>query len=145
MRKLAGERKNYSRGISVACGTGRKEMLLLESGLVEHFDCWELSETAITAGKEEAKKRGLEERISFHYGDVFSKDVSSGKFDLVYWDNAMHHMFDTGQAMRWSRDALADSGVFYMYDYVGPTRFQWRDEQMEIVKNVLESWMTNIF
>jgi len=129
----------HARGISVACGRGLKEMALLEAGVVTHFDCYELSETAVLEGREEAGKRKLDERISFHLGDAFKAYIAPESYDCIYWDNAMHHMFDARVAMRWSRDLLAKGGCFFMYDFVGPTRFQWTDEQVRILKDILES------
>lgn len=129
----------YKRGISVACGLGNKEMSLLENNIVSHFTCYELSEEAVAAGTREAEKRGLGDRIRFHHADAFARDLTPGGFDFVYWDNAMHHMLDARAAMRWSKHLLARGGCFFMYDYVGPSRFQWTDEQFRMVRQVLES------
>lgn len=129
----------YKKGISVACGTGTKEMELLEGNIVAHFDCYELSEEAIARGRQEAEKRNLNGRISFHHSDAFKNSFPSGSFDFIYWDNAMHHMFDAYAAMRWSKELLAVGGCFFLFDFVGPSRFQWTDEQIRILKNILES------
>jgi len=129
----------HARGLSVACGRGLKEMALLEAGVVTHFDCYELSENAVLDGREEAGRRKLDERISFHIGDAFKARIAPESYDCIYWDNAMHHMLDARAAMRWSKDLLAKGGCFFMYDFVGPTRFQWTDEQGRILKNILES------
>jgi SAM-dependent methyltransferase len=129
----------HARGLSVACGRGSKEMALLEAGVVTHFDCYELSENAVLEGREEAVRRKLDERISFHIDDAFKARIAHKSYDCIYWDNAMHHMLDARAAMRWSRDLLAKDGCFFMYDFVGPTRFQWTDEQVRILKNILES------
>ena len=126
-------------GLSVACGKGHKEMALLEAGIVTHFDCYELSEKAVAEGREEAKQRELGERITFHLGDAFKAHLKPESYDCIYWDNAMHHMLDAKVAMRWSKDLLAKEGCFFMYDFVGPTRFQWTDEQVRILKEILGS------
>ncbi len=132
------KRLPHARGISIGCGTGLNEIALLEAGIVSRFDCYELSEKAVENGMLEAQKRNLEGRIVFHRQDVFALPLAPGSFDLVYWDNAMHHMFDADAAMRWSKEMLAPNGCFFMHDFVGPTRFQWSEEQMRLVKQVLE-------
>ena len=114
-------------------------MALLEENIVAHFDCFELSEKAIEEGRCEAEKRNLTDRITFHHGDAFKAVLPSEYFDCIYWDNAMHHMFDAYAAMRWSKDKLAANGCFFMFDFVGPTRFQWTEEQIRILKQLLES------
>ena len=128
-----------ARALSVACGRGLKEMALLEAGLVTHFDCYELSEKAVLEGREEARKRKLADRVSFHLGDAFKARITPASYDCIYWDNALHHMLDARAAMRWSRALLAKGGCFFMYDFVGPTRFQWADEQVRILKDILAS------
>ena len=133
------KRLPYERGLSVACGTGRKEMALLENNIVGHFDCYELSRKAVEEGEREAAKRNLKDRITFHHGDAFAAVFQNDVFDFIYWDNAMHHMLDARAAMRWSKGLLAKNGCFFMYDFVGPTRFQWTGEQIRIIKELLES------
>ena len=129
----------YRNAISVGCGKGDKEIRLVESGIVEHFDLYELSEKAIEIGKIDAEKRGFSKNISFHLGDAFKIVDTSQHYDFVYWDNALHHMLDVDFAIRWSKDILSENGCFFMFDYIGPTRFQWSDKQMYLLKEILES------
>ncbi|MDL2209335.1 class I SAM-dependent methyltransferase [Desulfovibrio sp. OttesenSCG-928-O18] len=129
----------YAKGISIGCGTGRKEMRLVERGLVAHFDLFELSETVIALGRQELARRGLSDKIVFHHADAFRAGLPAGGYDFVYWDNALHHMPDAEAAVRWSKEVLRPGGCFFLFDYVGPSRFQWTDEQVALVKNVLAS------
>lgn len=129
----------FNRAISVGCGIGNKEMTLIENGIVHHFDLYELSEEAIFLGKAEAEKRGITENVSFHLGDAFEKVNRQGYYNFIYWDNALHHMPDADYAISWSKNILAENGYFFMFDFVGPSRFQWSDAQMRILKDILES------
>ena len=61
--------------------------------------------------------------MRFHNIDAFSAALP-GDFDLVHWNNALHHMPDTEAAVAWSRDRLRPGGVFAIDDYVGASRFQ---------------------
>lgn len=128
----------YKKGISVACGKGHKEMGLVENGIVEHFDLYELSEQAIELGRIEAARRGLEDKITFHFGDAFKKEPKHNYYDFVYWDNALHHMLNVDFAVQWSKDLLSERGCFFMFDFVGPSRFQWTDTQMQLVNDILQ-------
>jgi len=115
------------RALSVGCGMASKEMDALAAGIIDTFDCYDVSANAIRAGQELAMARGLPERIMFHHGDPFTFEIKHD-FDLVYWNNALHHMMDTRAAIEWSRDHLRDGGVFAMDDYVGNTRMQHSPE-----------------
>jgi len=115
------------RALSVGCGIGTKEMDALAAGVVDTFDCYDVSADAIRAGQEVAVAHGVSEKITFHHGDPFSFEITLN-FDLVYWNNALHHMMDTRAAIEWSRDHLRDGGIFAMDDYVGNTRMQHSPE-----------------
>ena len=125
----------YPRAVSVGAGNALKEITLLELGVVSHFDVFELAEVRIDQGRQRAEAQGVADRISFHCADAFETDLVE-EFDLIYWDNALHHMFDTLAAVRWSRDALRPGGVFFMNDYVGPNRLQWTRRNREVATRV---------
>ncbi len=137
MRELA-DGNGFRRGLSVGCGSASKELHLLQEGIVGHFDLFEISPERVAAGKAAAGRRGVAERAVFHVRDAFGMELDD-HYDLVYWNNALHHMFDVRQALVWSRDRLRPGGWLVMDDYVGATRFQWPDIHLEIASRVRRS------
>jgi ubiquinone/menaquinone biosynthesis C-methylase UbiE len=137
-REIAGD-QTFSRGVSVGGGSGSKEMLLLDSGLVEHMTIFELSGKRIEAGRKAAEKRGLADRIEFIQQDAFSAGIADNSFDLVHWNNALHHMMDVNAALGWSRRVLRKNGLFFMDDYVGPNRFQWSGKSLQVASRIRQS------
>jgi SAM-dependent methyltransferase len=135
-KEIAGDRFPFSRGVSIGCGSGQKEMALIRQGLVSSFDLYELSEVRIEQGRELASKLGVEDKVTFYLGDAFEIVKNKECFDFVHWNNSLHHMFDVEASIKWSYDVLRKGGMFYMDDYVGPTRFQWSDKMLEIVSKV---------
>ena len=83
------------------------------------------------------KSNGLSDRITFHNFDPFTQGIEDQQFDLVYWNNALHHMFDAAGAVRWSREILKLGGVFAIDDYVGPSRFQHSKGPLAAVNKIL--------
>jgi SAM-dependent methyltransferase len=112
-------------GISVGCGNGMKEMKLLKHGIVRSFDLFELAESRIAAGRELAKKQGFEKAVRFIRDDAFQRASEPEQYDLVHWNNSLHHMLNVEEAVEWSWRVLKPGGLFYMDDFVGPDRFQW--------------------
>lgn len=135
----------YPLALSVGCGNATKEMQLLESGLVEHFVCFELSAERIEAGRKIAKSKMLENRITFIRGDFLTSDRKEGGYDLVFWDNSLHHMLDAYEAVRVSYEILKAGGVFFCNDYIGESRFQWSDEKLEYVNAIRDTLDEEIF
>ena len=124
------------RGISVGSGSGMKELWLLQTGAVSTMDCYELGPTLVEAGRRIAAEHGMENRLRMHLGDPFSEELPAD-YDLVYWNNSLHHMKDTPAAVAWSRDRLRRGGLLAMDDYVGPDRFQFSDELLRRVSEAM--------
>jgi SAM-dependent methyltransferase len=97
------------RAISVGCGVGSKEWNLIRMGAVEHFDLYDLSAAAIDLGRKLASESALGDRVTYHLADVF-KETLPGDYDLVYWNNALHHMPDAFHAVAWSYERLRPGG-----------------------------------
>lgn len=125
-----------NRAVSVGCGLASKELVLLRNGVVGHFDLYEISEARIEQATAAAKKAGVEDRIAWHHGPADFESNARTTYDLVYWNNSLHHMLDTHLALRWSREALGTTGLLYMNDFVGPDRMQWPDEMLEVATEV---------
>lgn len=135
-KELAGDRYPFSRGISVGCGNGQKEINLVRQGLVSSFKLYEVSEVRIDQGKRLAAKFGVEKNVTFVRGDAFNIVTEKESFDFVHWNNSLHHMLDVEAAIKWSHQVLQKGGMFYMDDYVGPNRMQWSDKMLEVASQI---------
>lgn len=127
-----------ARGISVGCGTGAKEMRLIRMGIVEHFDLYEITEARIAIGIAEAEKFGISGKVTWHRADAFVSCTRSD-YDVVHWNNALHHMLDVDAAVAWSMERLRPGGLFAMDDFVGPSRFQWTDLDLTLAADFRRS------
>lgn len=137
---------SFERAVSVGCGTAKKEMDLIEKGFVKKFVCYELSEQRIKEGEKLAFEKGISEAIEFHCGNFFeSNDNVEESYDLVFWDNSIHHMLDTKKAVYNSKRILKRGGFFFCNDYVGKNRFQWSDLELAIMNGVRLSLPDEVF
>lgn len=126
----------FKKEISVGGGTGQKEMNLLRQGIVNTFELYEYSEDRIALGIDIAKKQSLEDRIHFIHGDAFELVPQNEQYDFVHWNNSLHHMLDVDKAVEWSKNVLRPRGLFFMDDFIGSSRFQWPDEQLELATRI---------
>lgn len=125
-------------GVSVGCGTGGKELAFLRDGLVERFDLYEISKVRVDKGHEIFAKAGFSDKARFFLEDAFS-DRTPDRYDLVHWDNSLHHMFDVYDAVEWSRTVLKPGGWLVVHDFIGPSRFQFSDRCREIAGRARET------
>lgn len=123
-------------GVSVGCGIGVKEMNLIQWGLVDRMICFDLSEERLNQAATEAKRRSLSDRIEFHRVDAFSLANLNEAFDLVHWNNSLHHMPNTFEAIKWSRSVLKPGGLLMMDDYVGANYIQFSDECLRFANRI---------
>jgi len=126
--------RKLQNGVSVGCGNGKKEMALLTSGIVETLVCYDLSKSRILEFQEEAQKKSLISRITFCNEDPFN--IDRNLYDLVYWNNSLHHMNNTNFAIEWSYNKLKKGGCFLMDDYVGPNRIQFSPRTLNIANKI---------
>jgi ubiquinone/menaquinone biosynthesis C-methylase UbiE len=139
VRRTYGHRFPLNRGISVGSGTGAKEMRLIEQGIVEKMDLYEVSQEMINRGISLAKEQGLSDTVSFIRGDGLQLAARPEAYDLVYWNSSLHHILDVEQAVAWSYSVLKKGGLFLMDEYVGPSRFQWTDEVLKMATKARRS------
>lgn len=126
----------FKRAISVACGVGNKEIRLAKKGLIDSFDLYEYASDRAERGERLAVKAKVKDKIKFHIANAFDANIPADTYDLVYWNNALHHMFDVHEAIAWSKKILKPGGIFYMDDYVGENRFQFSDQLLQTVNQV---------
>lgn len=131
---LMGERPRRL-GVSVGCGTGAKEIALIRMGYVERMVCYDLAESRIASARARAAELGVADRIEFHLADAFARHRGA-EFDFVYWNNALHHMFDVPAALAWSREVLVEGGLLLVDEYVGPSRMRFADETLAYVNAI---------
>lgn len=125
--------------LSIGCGDGSKEMALLERNLVKTFVCYELSSERIARGKQKAVEKGLEDRITFVNEDFFETEYEKRKYNMIFWDNSLHHMQNAFFAISKSYEILEPGGIFFCNDFVGKSKFQWSDMELAIVNGIRAS------
>ncbi len=123
------------KAISVGCAMGTKELWLMQMIDIQNFDLYDISSVNIELGRAEALRQGFAGKTNFFVGNAF-EIVNADDYDLVYWNNALHHMPDVEAAVAWSKDRLKSGGLFAMDDFVGPNRFQWSDDNLEWANKV---------
>ncbi len=122
----------FERAVAVGCGTATKEKNLLHQGIVQRFDLYDLADERLAVARRLLADAGLDGRANLICGDPFL-DTRHEIYDLVCWHSSLHHMPDAYAAVHWSREVLKPGGIFAMWEYTGPSRWQWSDRNLENV------------
>ena len=64
--------------------------------------------------------------------DVRTLDLPPASFDLVILDDALHHIAPLAPFLRKIHSWLRPGGLLVVNEFVGPSRFQWTDRQIEL-------------
>jgi ubiquinone/menaquinone biosynthesis C-methylase UbiE len=88
-------------------------------------------------------KHGVAERADLICADAFTS-APEESFDLVYWASSLHHMPDAYVALEWSWKALKPGGVLAMWEFIGPTRWQFSDEHLDLMNRFRAALPGNI-
>lgn len=128
--------KMLEKAISIGCGSAWKEIELVKSGIVSKLICCDISDIMIEKAKKNAERAGVADKMIFRCGDVFEELEIKEEYDLVFWDNSLHHMSDARKAVQFSYQILKKNGFFYCNDYIGESRFQRTDMEMAIVNGI---------
>ncbi len=125
------------RAASLGCGAGARERAWAAACESMTIDGYDLSASRIAAANEAARAEGLADRARFHVADVHAMDLPDGGLDVVITEGALHHFAPMDLVVRNIERWLRPGGWFVVNEFVGPSRFQWTDRQLEIVAELL--------
>lgn len=128
-----------ARALSLGCGGGNLERALIQLKAATRIDAYDASPESIRIATELAAKEGLGERLTYRVADINRLELERGAYDFVVAKMSLHHFDDLDHVYAEIRRALKPGGVFMFNEFVGPTRYQWTDLQLELVNRILQT------
>ena len=135
IKKYLKDKKNLKL-LSPGCGTGSKELKFAKFdnfGFIEAFD---ISSERIKVAKENAGRLGLK-NIQYKIADMQSFKCEKNYYDVIVFDSFLHHIKNLDEILSKIYDSLWNDGIVVINEYVGPNRFQWSKEQLEVSNEAL--------
>ena len=124
-------------GLTLGSGTGNREIELARTGMFRRIDAVEISQARIAYSRERADRAGLSRVIRYIEADAARVDLPAESYDCVIAEQFLHHVSPLSRMLARIRDFLKPAGFFIFNEFVGPSRFQWTDEQLAAVNAVL--------
>ncbi len=128
-----------SRVLSLGCGGGNLERAMIDLRLAERIDAFDVSPESIRLAAELAASAGMAERIRYAVADLDHLELPPGTYDVVIAKMALHHLENLERVYRQIRQSLLPGGIFMFNEFVGPSRFQWTNLQLELMNELLEA------
>jgi SAM-dependent methyltransferase len=123
--------------LSLGCGTGHNELIWANLNRFERIDAYDLSAKKIQTATEAAAGFGYGNSIRYAVGDVFDIEVKESLYDVIVVEQALHHFSPLDKILSRIATFLKKDGFFFINEFVGPTRFQWTERQIEAVNGLL--------
>ncbi|MEO5930962.1 MAG: class I SAM-dependent methyltransferase [Candidatus Kapaibacterium sp.] len=135
-------RKYFPRGegvlaLSLGCGAGSRELDWVVGGGIRLLEACDISWKRIAHARRIAREEGVDDTLRFFRQDVYELDVEPARYDVIIVEGALHHFRDIGLILERINRWLKPDGILIVNEYVGPSRFQWTDRQLESVNGLM--------
>ena len=128
------EVEKVSKALDMGCGVGGGAFFLVENYQVEVVGV-NISAAQINEAKENAKKKGLQERVRFLEADYLYTDLPDNTFDLVWAVESFFHCFDKEAFLKEVFRLLKPKGKLVMADYFIKNRAKAAKD-----KQLIDTW-----
>jgi SAM-dependent methyltransferase len=71
----------------------------------------------------------LDAILDFKVADAFRDPIPANAYDLVLFEQSLHHFAPVRTILERVHDALRPGGLLFVNEFVGPPRFQWTKGQ----------------
>lgn len=125
------------RGLSLGCGTGGNELIWARTGAFGLLEGVDVAQQRIDFATRTAAEQGLAGVLRFRVGDVNRMEADGERFDVLLGLQSLHHFDHLDETLPRLSRLLAPGGTFVVDEFVGPTRFQWSDAQLDAANALL--------
>jgi SAM-dependent methyltransferase len=123
------------RSFDLGCGAGSRSIAVFQAGSTASIEGIDLSEERITEA--ERSRIAINAPGDLRVADANSCSLQENRYDLIFSAHSFHHFVELERIMEQVSQALTPRGLFVLEEFVGPTRFQWTDLQLEAVRLLL--------
>ncbi len=121
--------------LELAGGRGDFALGLLKNGIAKELHLVDVSGEAVKIALQKAEDLGVA-GLTASVGDVNTIEIE-GKWDLVIFSQSLHHIEALEHVLQQVKKSLKPGGFLYVNDYIGPTRMQWTDMQLDLMNKLL--------
>jgi ubiquinone/menaquinone biosynthesis C-methylase UbiE len=130
--------KHALQALSLGCGGGERELRWAEMDKFNLIDAYDISSERIDYATKVANQSSYGKRLNYQVGNIYEIDVKNDYYDVILAEQSLHHFSPLKDLLVKIDRTLKVDGCFILNEFVGPTRFQWTNRQLEIVNSLLD-------
>ena len=131
-RGRLGRRRRVKRALTLGCGYGEFERGLSQYKFARIHEALDISIDAVAEASKLASAGGFE-HIRYRVGDLNRIELSKCIYDVVFGISSIHHVSELRHLFLQVALSLKPGGYFFLDEYIGPSKFQWTDDQLAII------------
>lgn len=124
---------------SMGCGSGHLERTLINNFnySYEEIHGFDINPHLIEFANQESSKLGFS-RVNYFLMDLDNPQLTPSYYDLIIFFHSLHHVENLENSLKEVKKALRNNGILLIVDFIGPSRFQWSDKQIEIAQELFD-------
>jgi SAM-dependent methyltransferase len=127
----------FRRGCSLGTSLNQQRDILAQNpGL--HMTVYDISDASLAEIEREVAVQHPG-RVTLERADLNFIELPERAFDLIVSNGVLHHVINIEHVAHQINRALTDDGFFFLYDYVGETRFAFSDEKKRAFEFALQA------
>jgi 2-polyprenyl-3-methyl-5-hydroxy-6-metoxy-1,4-benzoquinol methylase len=123
--------------LSLGCGFGDFDRQVIKSGIARKLHSNDISVGAIERARASAEKEGLAEHIEYSVLDLNEARLPRQTYDVILAVSSIHHVFRLEELFNQIRGSLKPGALFFLDEYIGPSRFQTSPFVTEAINRLL--------
>lgn len=123
--------------LSLGCGNGWWEQAWAAKHRFAAITGYDISPKAIETAKHQAAAMGSPTTFTYEVVDLNQMDLQDHTFDLVLVNAALHHVSNLEHVLSQISTSVSAKGLFILNEFVGASRFQWTNRQIEIINGLV--------
>ncbi|MGZ7079152.1 MAG: class I SAM-dependent methyltransferase [Thermoanaerobaculia bacterium] len=135
-RYFAGD---HLRVLVLGCGEGWLERAIAAWPFVDAIDAVDVSEEAIARARAAGGPK-----ITYGVVDLNVDPLKAGAYDVIVAHSILHHVENLEHAFAQIDRAMKPDAMLVVNEYVGPNRFQFSDEVLAIINELLAALPANL-
>jgi SAM-dependent methyltransferase len=115
----------FHRALSIGCGTGSLERVLVQRDACERVDAFDASLQSIATARREAEAAGVGSHIRYFVADFNTPVLPLHTYDAIFFHQSLHHVERLESLLSAVLRTVKPSGLVFLDEYVGPSRIDW--------------------
>jgi SAM-dependent methyltransferase len=124
------------RALTLGSGLGELERGLCQYGFARSHQGVDLSDGAVRIAAEKAQAAGSD-HLSYRTADLNTIKLERQAYDVIFGVSSVHHIDNLEHLFRQVQQALKPGGYFFLDEFIGPSRFQWTNAQLQSMNGQL--------